>query len=58
MKRKHHTHHLWLILGAYGVWFAIFSGIVEVLHGMYWKLLLSLLLGILTFVVVETYFNR
>ncbi len=58
MNRKHHAHHLWLILGAYGVWFALFSGIVEVSHGVYWKFFLSLILGILTYVVIEFYLEK
>lgn len=52
--KKYHLHHLWLIFCAYGVWFAIFSGLEEVLHGKYWKALLSLLLGIFTYIIIET----
>lgn len=58
MKKKHHAHRVWLILGAYGVWFALFSGIVEVFHGVYWKFLLSLLFGILTYAVIEFYIEK
>ncbi|MEX0616253.1 MAG: hypothetical protein WD231_00400 [Candidatus Woykebacteria bacterium] len=45
--------HLWLILAAYGVWFAILSGLVEASNGKYWKLVLSLVLGLLTYWVIE-----
>lgn len=58
MKQKHRAHHFWLILGAYGVWFALFSGISEVFHGIYWKFFVSLILGILTYFVIEVYFDR
>jgi len=51
--KKLHIKHLWLILAAYGVWFALFSGIEEVLHGKYWKIFLSLLLGIVVYILIE-----
>ena len=51
--KKLHIKHLWLILAAYGVWFALFSGIGEVLHGKYWKIFLSLLLGIVVYILIE-----
>ncbi len=54
MKKKHHLHHLWLILATYGVWFALLSGFEEVVHGKYWKLLLSLFFGIVTYIIVES----
>lgn len=37
MKKRRHFHHLWLILVAYGVWFAVFSGVEEILSGKFWK---------------------
>lgn len=51
MRKKH--QHLWLILGAYGVWFALFSGLEEVVNGKYWKFLLSLVLGLIFYWVIE-----
>lgn len=39
----------WLILAAYGVWFAIFSGIEEIGRGQWLKPLLSLILGYLVY---------
>lgn len=53
MKKRHQAHHLWLILGAYGVYFALFSGLEEVSHGKFWKMGLSLLLGLITYLFVE-----
>jgi len=53
MKKKHHVHHLWLILGAYGVWFALLSGLEEVSQGTFWKMGLSLLFGALTYIYIE-----
>gem|GEM_PF-3261074 len=50
--RKNH-HHLWLILGAYGVWFALLSGLEEVVNGKYWKFLLSLFLGVIVYWAIE-----
>jgi len=45
---------LWLILGAYGVWFAIFSGTEEVVNGKYWKVVLALILAILVYLVSKS----
>lgn len=53
MKKRNHFHHLWLILAAYGVWFAIFSGIEEMSHGKFWKAGLSFVLGVIVYLVVE-----
>lgn len=53
MKRKNHLHNIWLIIAAYGVWFAIFSGIEEINHGKYWKVGLSLVLGLLVYLLIE-----
>ena len=58
MNKKHHLHHMWLIFGAYGVWFALFSGLEELTHGKYWKFLLSLTLGVITYIAVEKTLNR
>lgn len=49
--KKH--QHLWLILGVYGVWFAILSGLEELANGKYWKFLLSLLLGVIVYWAIE-----
>lgn len=52
--KKHHLHYGWLALAAYGVWFALFSGLEEVAHGKYWKFGASLVLGALTYYWIET----
>lgn len=54
MKKRHHFHHLWLILASYGVWFAMLSGLEEITHGKYWKIVISLLFGIVTYWLIET----
>ena len=54
MKKKHKAHHFWLILGVYGVWFALFSGIEEILMGKLWKVITSLLLGLVVYVFIES----
>lgn len=51
--KNFHLKHIWLVLGVYGVWFAMFSGMEEVSHGKYWKVITSLLLGILTYYIIE-----
>jgi hypothetical protein len=51
-------HHAWLILGAYGVYFALFSGLEEVSQGKFWKMGLSLLLGLLTYLFIEYKLNK
>jgi len=58
MKKKHQFHHLWLILAAYGVWFAIFSGIEEVMSGKFWKVLVTLLFGIVAYIIIEIKLNQ
>ena len=45
--------HIWLILAAYGVWFAILSGLEQVFVGNYWKFALSLILGVVTYWIIE-----
>lgn len=45
--------HVWLILAAYGVWFAILSGLEEASTGKYWKFGLSFILGIITYWIIE-----
>jgi hypothetical protein len=50
---KHKVHRFWLILAAYGVWFAVFSGLEELSQGKWWKIFLSLLLGIITYLIIE-----
>lgn len=50
---KKHLHHLWLILAAYGVWFAIFSGLEEISKGKYYKVILSFVFGGLVYLWVE-----
>lgn len=45
--------HLWLILAAYGVWFAILSGLEETFNGKYWKFALSLILGLIAYLLIE-----
>jgi len=52
MKKKHHLHHLWLILGIYGIWFALFSGFEEIAQGKAWKVL-SLVLGTIIYLYLE-----
>ena len=47
-------HHFWLILAAYGVWFAIFSGTEEVISGKYWKVLLSIVLALIIYVALKS----
>ena len=44
---------LWIVLGAYGVWFAIFSGMEEVSNGKIWKAGLSLILGLVVYYLIE-----
>jgi hypothetical protein len=44
---------IWLILGAYGVWFAILSGIEEMSIGKYWKAVLALIFGIISYWIIE-----
>ncbi len=56
--KKFHIKHYWYILGAYGVWFAMFSGIEEISHGKYWKVILSLILGIVVYWIIETKLER
>ena len=51
--KKFKMQHVWLILGAYGVWFAIFSGLEEVGNGKYWKAGLSLLFGVFVYLMLE-----
>lgn len=53
MKEKRHFHHLWLILAAYGVWFAVFSGIEEAASGKIWKVVLGLLFGVVVYLIIE-----
>jgi len=45
--------HIWLILAAYGVWFAILSGLEQASTGKYWKFALSLVLGVVTYWIIE-----
>ena len=54
MDKIRHFHHLWLIIAAYGVWFAVFSGIEEMSQGKFWKALLALTLGAITYFIIET----
>ncbi len=51
--KKQLVKHLWIILGAYGVWFALFSGFEEVARGKYWKVIASLACGFIIFIVTE-----
>jgi hypothetical protein len=44
---------LWIVLGAYGVWFAIFSGLEEISNGKIWKAGLSLVLGLVFYYLIE-----
>lgn len=50
---KKYQHHLWLILAAYGVWFALLSGMEEILNGKIWKAGLALILGAITYLIIE-----
>lgn len=54
MKKKHHLHRLWLIFATYGVWFAMFSGAEEITHGKFWKAGLSVILGLATYIIIES----
>ncbi len=51
--KKHKLHHAWLILAAYGVWFAVLSGLEEVVNGKFWKASLALILGVITYLIIE-----
>ena len=53
MKKRHGLHHIWLIFATYGVYFAIFSGLQEVAKGIWWKFVLSLILGTATYFYIE-----
>jgi hypothetical protein len=44
---------LWIVLGAYGVLFAIFSGLEEISNGKIWKAGLSLVLGLVVYYLIE-----
>ncbi len=50
-----HIKHFWYVFAAYGVWFAIFSGLEELGNGKYWKLITSLVLGSAVYWVIESY---
>jgi len=52
--KKIHFHHLWLILAAYAVWFAVLSGLEEVVNGKYWKAVYSLALGLIVWGIIES----
>jgi hypothetical protein len=43
---------IWFILGAYGIYFAILSGVEEVLNGKYWKLIFAFILGLLSYFIM------
>jgi hypothetical protein len=51
-------HHIWLVFAAYGVWFAILSGSEEISHGKYWKAILALVLGFLSYLILEVKFKN
>lgn len=51
--KKLHPKHIWLIFAAYGVWFAMFSGVEELFRGKYWKVAASLLLGFTIYYLIE-----
>lgn len=51
--KKRKLHHLWLVLAAYGVWFAVLSGLEEISNGKLWKAGLGLLLGVITYLIIE-----
>ncbi len=52
--KKLHLKHLWFVLAAYGVWFAILSGLEEIAGGKYWKVILGLVLGATVYWIIET----
>ena len=54
MRKKHNIRHIWLILAAYGVFFAMFSGFEELSHGKYWKVIASLTLGAIVYFIIES----
>lgn len=43
----------WFILGAYGVWFAILSGSEEIFSGKYWKVIFAVVLGVVSYLLIE-----
>ncbi len=53
MKKRGHLHNVWLILAIYGVWFALLSGAEEAFRGKYWKVIFSLILGVVIYLVIE-----
>lgn len=58
MKKRHYAHHLWLIVAAYGVWFAVLSGLEEIAQGDMRKAVMSFLLGTATYIYIEYYTNK
>ncbi len=51
--KRFHLRHLWYVLAAYGVWFAILSGLEEISQEKLWKVITSFLLGILIYYIIE-----
>jgi hypothetical protein len=50
---KFKTQYLWLIIAAYGVWFAVFSGFEEIMIGKYLKVIIALIFGIISYFIIE-----
>jgi hypothetical protein len=44
---------LWAILGAYGIWFAVFSGGEELVNGKYWKVAACLILAVSVYIATK-----
>lgn len=52
MKKKHYLDNIWVLFGAYGVWFTIFSGLEEIQSGKYWKSALAFGLAVATNIAI------
>lgn len=58
MPHRKKIHLLWLIVASYGVWFAVISGIEEMISGKFWKSFICLVLGIASYFYIEYFINR
>jgi hypothetical protein len=46
MNHKRVIKTVWAILGIYGIWFAVLSGLEEAISGKFWKVALALILAL------------